>query len=85
MANNVDPDQTPRSAASDLGLHCMLWQSVPIMTWVKYNMSWDIFSSVATICTVRQYVLFDNMYPATICTLSCKRFGLFKYLILYYE
>ena len=24
MANNVDPDQTPRSAASDLGLHCLL-------------------------------------------------------------
>ena len=22
-ANNVNPDQTPRSAASDLGLHCM--------------------------------------------------------------
>ena len=22
MANSVDPDQTPRSAASDLGLHC---------------------------------------------------------------
>ena len=21
-ANSVDPDQTPRSAASDLGLHC---------------------------------------------------------------
>ena len=23
-ANSVDPDQTPRSAASDLGLHCLL-------------------------------------------------------------
>ena len=23
MTNNVDPDQTPRSAASDLGLHCL--------------------------------------------------------------
>ena len=23
-ANNVDPDQTPRSAASNLGLHCLL-------------------------------------------------------------
>ena len=22
-ADNVDPDQTPRSAASDLGLHCL--------------------------------------------------------------
>ena len=24
VANSVDPDQTPRSAASDLGLHCLL-------------------------------------------------------------
>ena len=24
FANNGDPDQTPRSAASDLGLHCLL-------------------------------------------------------------
>ena len=24
VANNVDPDQTPRSAASDLVLHCLL-------------------------------------------------------------
>ena len=24
MPNSVDPDQTPRSAASDLGLHCLL-------------------------------------------------------------
>ena len=31
-ANSVDPDQTPRSAASDLGLHCLpisiLWLSI---------------------------------------------------------
>ena len=30
-ANSVDPDQTPRSAASDLGLHCLpmslLWDA----------------------------------------------------------
>ena len=30
-ANNVDPDQTPRSAASDLSLHCLpkslLWEA----------------------------------------------------------
>ena len=30
-ANTVDPDQTPRSAASDLGLHCLpmslLWDT----------------------------------------------------------
>ena len=30
-ANSVDPDQTPRSVASDLGLHCLpmslLWEA----------------------------------------------------------
>ena len=25
VAKRVDPDQTPRSAASDLGIHCLLW------------------------------------------------------------
>ena len=34
-ANGADPDQTPRSAASDLGLHCLqmslLWD-----TWYKW-------------------------------------------------
>ena len=36
-ANNVDPDQTPRSAASDLGLHCLpmslLWDTR--LKWFK--------------------------------------------------
>ena len=39
-ANSIDPDQTPRSAASDLGLHCLpmshLWDVRH--KWVnKYN------------------------------------------------
>ena len=29
MTNCVDPDQTPRSAASDLGLHCLLMHVCP--------------------------------------------------------
>ena len=37
-ANGVYPDQTPRSAASDLGLHCLpmslLWDARH--KWVKY-------------------------------------------------
>ena len=36
-ANSVDPDQTPRSVASDLGLHCLpvshLWNARH--KWVK--------------------------------------------------
>ena len=38
-ANSVDPDQTPRSAASDLGLHCLpmslLWDAR--LKWVKQD------------------------------------------------
>ena len=37
IANSVDPDQTPRSAASNLGLHCvpmsLLWDAR--LKWVK--------------------------------------------------
>ena len=29
VADNVDSDQTPRSAASDLGLHCLLMPVCP--------------------------------------------------------
>ena len=37
FANNVDPDQTPRSAASDLGLHCLsiTLLGVSRLQWVK--------------------------------------------------
>ena len=30
VVNSVDPDQTPRSAASDLGLHCLFRPAYPI-------------------------------------------------------
>ena len=36
MANSVDPDQTSRSAASDLGLHCFLMPVFP-KTYIKYD------------------------------------------------
>ena len=37
FANSGDPDQTPRSAASDLGLHCLpvTFLGVSILQWVK--------------------------------------------------
>ena len=37
VANSVDPDETPRFAASHLGLHCLLRPSEQIHT-IKYNM-----------------------------------------------
>ena len=30
IANSVDPDQTPHSAVSDLGLHCLLCSGLPV-------------------------------------------------------
>ena len=35
FANSGDPDQTPRSMASDLGLHCL-----PITLKVVYRLQW---------------------------------------------
>ena len=39
-ANNVDPDQTPSSVSSDLGLHCLpislLWDAR--LKWVLYGL-----------------------------------------------
>ena len=53
-ANSVDPDQTPHSAASDLGLHCLpmshLWDARH--KWVNYDpfvMPWlNQFSVIAS-------------------------------------
>ena len=38
FANNGDPDQTPCSAASDLGLHCLLVIRLGVFSlqWVKF-------------------------------------------------
>ena len=36
FANSGDPDQTPRSAASDLGLHCL-----PITILLVSRLQWE--------------------------------------------
>ena len=38
LANSEDPDQTPRSVASDLGLHClsMSHKKDARLIWVNY-------------------------------------------------
>ena len=40
MANSVDPDETPRSAASHLGLYCLLRPVCPNI-YGKYGSSGD--------------------------------------------
>ena len=37
LANSADPDQTPRSEASDPGLHSLLWPSVCPNHYSNYN------------------------------------------------
>ena len=43
MANSVDPDETPRSAASHLGLHCLLRPVCP-NTYGKYGKGFFLIS-----------------------------------------
>ena len=49
FANSGDPDQTPRSAASDLGLHCLpvTLLGVSRLQWVK---GYFIFSDGKLMC-----------------------------------
>ena len=58
FANSGDPDLTPRSAASDLGLHCLpvtrLGVSSPQWVWSKILLFSDIKSS-SGFCEVEQY------------------------------
>ena len=46
MANSADPDQMPHSAASDLGLQCLL-KSVCPNTLGKYGAGIDHFEMIA--------------------------------------
>ena len=55
FANSEDPDQTPRSAASDLGLHCLpitllrisrlQWVKAFILTLVLLNPDMSFFAN----------------------------------------
>ena len=56
FANNRDPDQTPRSAASDLGLHCLpvALLGVSRLQWVKINNPGlhNVLDRIHRICSV---------------------------------
>ena len=43
FANSGDPDQTPRSAASDLGLHCLPINLLGVSRLKCVNQNIDIF------------------------------------------
>ena len=64
-ANSVDPDQTPRSAASDLGLYCL-----PVSLLRDTRLKWvnvvaHLLLSVSSTCTLTK----TNI---TISGLSCR-------------
>ena len=48
FANSGDPDQTPRSAASDLGLHCLsvTFLGLSRLQWVTYMQTefWEVIN-----------------------------------------
>ena len=51
MANSVDPDQTLRSAVSDIGLHCLQRPICPELgllrySYIKGNHLKNVFASV---------------------------------------
>ena len=48
FANNGDPDQTPHSAVSDLGLHCLLITllQVSLLQWVNLQELYPTILSV---------------------------------------
>ena len=67
IANSVDPDQTPRSAASDLGLHCLplslLWDAT--LKWV--NITVNKFSVILLLTVPCPSCKGDTTDPYDIC------------------
>ena len=59
FVNSGDPDQTPRSAASDRGLHCLQITLLRVsrLQWVK-----DFFESVALCLFARPIKDFDSPF-----------------------
>ena len=51
MANSTDPDQTPRTAVSDLVLHCSLRAVCPIAQAIYGNIRTIIVLDVVNICS----------------------------------
>ena len=49
-ANSVDPDQTPRSAASDLGLHCLPMSLLRDAMLRMQVLIWSVIACPCCIC-----------------------------------
>ena len=68
VANSVDPDETPRSVASHLGLYCLLRPVCP-NTYGKYGTWANIIGSGKTVqmnrlaCTFTVHICYDGSFP----------------------
>ena len=56
MANSVDPDETPRSAASHLGLYCLLRPVCP-NTYGKYGTFLELYNDCHFLIPLNRTVL----------------------------
>ena len=69
-ANCVDPDQTPRSAASDLGLHCL---PISLLWEARYKgvKRASVFESLKFYCTCLQIFSCDGAH-VSYCPQQCR-------------
>ena len=75
FANSGDPDQMPRSAASDLGLHCLpvTLLGVSRLQWVNNYMCWVLISETLLLKGLNILVVFLSCFARdmTYVTLVC--------------
>ena len=71
FANSRDPDQTPQSVASDLGLHCL---PTTLLGPPDYNgLTLKVLFRMGTDNTLKYFFLFlENLWLSVYCT--CKSF-----------
>ena len=74
MANGVDPDQTPRSAASDLGLHCLPPLRINIVT-SDFTLSLQSSTVIDTPPLFRRMIMMAAASEGGILPLDCPDVG----------
>ena len=81
FANSGDPDQTPRSAASDLGLHCLPITLLRVsgLQWVKYGTTKLLIMLIQTLDQVN----ITTCWCAYICWMNAKHFCHYLFLIIW--
>ena len=80
FANSRDPDQTPRSVASDLGLHCLpvTLLGVSRLQWVKCI---PLIGSVLDRFTLLTYFFLFFLLEIPACVCVCSSHGVIPFRI----